>query len=227
MAKYLIAGGTSGIGLACVEQLSSNDEIYLISRNQEKAESLCKQHSNIKAFALCDLNDCRNVEKDLFEFIKENAPFDYFIYSAGFHKAFDTRRVNCHEHLQMMNVHYLSFVEMVKFILKTKKRDYNTSIVALSSTATNAYEKNNFAYIVAKSALDIYIKAEAENLLTYNIKINAIAPSFVETPLVKNWENRFNQPLGVLTPKEVALEIFHILNIKNTGSVFQLNAGWS
>ena len=122
------------------------------------------------------------------------------------------------------------------------QRQGNGSIVTVASQLAIAGGKNNSAYIAAKGAIISLTRTMAVDFATDGIRINAIAPGAIETPMLKrsfarhadsdavretsrnrHAMKRFGQPGEVA---EAALYLASDASSFTTGTVLPVDGGW-
>lgn len=115
------------------------------------------------------------------------------------------------------------------------------SVVAISSVLATDPQPDKFrthAYAAAKGAINALVQSVAAAYASQGIRVNAVAPGLVETPMSARAQKdpliqafvTHKQPLseGFLTPADVAQTIVQVLENPNlTGQVITLDGGWS
>ena len=109
-----------------------------------------------------------------------------------------------------------------KHALPLLKKGKQSSIVNLASINSIRGAKNMLAYATSKSALISFTASLALDLTKHNIRVNAVAPGAIDTPMLasfkkdltlKEYEKRMqeNHPIGRIgKPKEVASVIYFL-----------------
>jgi len=109
-----------------------------------------------------------------------------------------------------------------KYALPLLKKGKQSSIVNLASINSIRGAKNMLAYATSKSALISFTASLALDLTKHNIRVNAVAPGAIDTPMLasfkkdltlKEYEKRMqeNHPIGRIgKPKEVASVIYFL-----------------
>lgn len=234
----LVIGGTSGIGKAVAEiLLSFGTEVHVVGRDLNKipeAPNLIKRRGDItnKASYL-----------KLIGYIEEMKRIDYLINASGIFlpKAF----------LEHTEEDYNSYLDLNKgffFITqavakKMKKSKKGGSIVNVGSMWAKQSIKAtpSSAYSMQKAGLHSLSKHLAMELSDYNIRVNAVSPAVVDTPvyhkvfgdkdLAKKALVNFNSfhPIGRIgTAQDVANSIVFLLSDKAswiTGTVLDIDGG--
>lgn len=111
------------------------------------------------------------------------------------------------------------------------------SIIAISSTSSLCGQKGGSIYAASKAAVNSFVKSASMELISREIRINAIAPAMVETPMYYRTaklipeiieDTQRTQPLGVIQPESVADLAEFLMTEKSkyiTGMVIPINAG--
>lgn len=117
------------------------------------------------------------------------------------------------------------------------------SVVVFASQLVRAGGRGNAAYISAKAALIGLMRSAALEWSEYGVRVNALVPGVIDTPMVHNGYKRFDDPqaafkraaarhpLGRLgQPEEVARAAGFLLSDDSsftTGSELTVDGGWS
>lgn len=175
----LVVGGTSGIGAALVSELaSSGATVHVVGRNINKIE----EHSNIVAHAV-DITDNAQV-KGLIDAIDAFKSLDYLVNSSGI---FGPKPFL--EHTQSDYDSYLDlnrgFFFITQAAAKKMKEQGSGAIVNVGSMwAKQAVKATpSSAYSMQKAGLHSLTQHLAMELADYGIRVNAVAPAVVETPV--------------------------------------------
>ena len=135
-------------------------------------------------------------------------------------------------------------IQTAKFIallVKNNKINNKASIVAISSISGLSMAFNfHYAYSISKAGLIAMTKSLALELSTKLIRVNAVAPGMVSTPLISNLNqddhftkiDRAKYPLGkrYAYPNEIADLINFLLSSKSsfiTGQTIVIDGGFT
>lgn len=222
---FLVTGATSGIGLEICKQIDNyNGNIVAIARNQNKLNSLKNSLKNKDKFVglLFDLENTDNLN-EIFQ--KLTFSFDGIIHAAGIVKLLPIKFFKQEFQNQIRKVNYDSIVNIISYLLKSKKINSEASIVLISSIAGNFGMKANLLYSSTKASLDIFAKVLASEVSGLKIRVNTICPGQVETPLTNAISetiskealeiDRMKYPLGYGIPEDVANLTLFLLSDKS------------
>lgn len=217
--NYIITGSTSGIGKSVVESLDNLDNnLILISRSMSDLKELQNNLKTISTLIECDLTDINYLQK-----VVKNFPdkIDGFIHCAGQDSLESIRGINYKKFDYLMRLHVYSFIEILKFIEKNKSKKDNewTSVVAISSIASDYGGIGQTLYSASKSALEACIRVLSKELIRKKIRLNTVKPGLVNTPMLRLWAKRMEIPNlmdlqlnGIAEPKDIANVVKFLLH---------------
>ena len=219
--RILITGASSGIGRACaICAAEAGATLILTGRRVEALEktlSLCKPGSHL-IFA----GDITS-EEFIAILVEKAGKIDGFVHSAGIAPMCPVNMLTREQMDEVMRVNFYAFLELMKYYSKSKYRNGSLSVVAVSSVSAECGWPGGSIYCGSKGALCASVRALALELAGKNIRVNAVSPSNIKTPLYEsgaedvNTEESLkrlmeNQPLGLGTPEQVALPVCFLLS---------------
>ena len=238
MDKYiLVTGASSGIGEATARYLAScSYNLVLVARRKEKLEQLERE---LETEVLCVPFDLSNTEEieDIFKTCKEQGiKLSGMVHCAGINRDMPIAVNDIGAMNEVTKINYYAFVELGKFFSKKKYSCDGSSIVAISSQAAVERAKGMLTYAASKAALNVTVGVMAKEFVRRKIRVNAILPNFVDTPMVRPKESVLvgidekleKQPLGIISPLEVAYLAEFLLSDKSekiTGAEIPISGG--
>lgn len=215
--KALITGGTKGIGKACVEEfLKLGAEVFFVARNKDTVAKLTNQYRN-EGFNVYSLSaDVSSVGdrikiyetvSDLWESI------DILVNNAGFNIRKPAIEYNASEYNALINTNLNSVFDFCLRFYPMLKASGNSSIVNIASVAGMTALRTGTPYAMTKAAIIQLTKNLAMEWAADNIRVNAVSPWFIKTPLTAALLSNQNFIDGVISrtpmkrvgsPEEVA-----------------------
>ena len=183
--EALIIGGTSGMGLASAKKLIDRGiSVTITGRNEKKlkdAKDFLGENANTIQNDLYDIKDLN----ELILSIKNNpSHIKYLVNAAGYFnpKAFLEQDTNDYDTYMDINKALFFISQAVALNMKNNK---SGSIVHIGSMwAKQAIKATpSSSYSMAKAALHSLTQHMAMELAPYNIRVNAVSPAVVETPI--------------------------------------------
>lgn len=246
MEKTLVVtGGSRGIGRAIVYRFAREGyNIILTYRsNHETAQQVAEKAQELgarQAIAIqLDVGDPKSVEM----FARQvSEHFDYLnvlVNNAGILQTRGIMETSLEEWETTLRVNLTGVFHVTKTLLPLLIRAPWASIVNLASIAgVTGNVVAGIAYSASKAGIVGFTKRLATELAKYKIRVNAVAPSFVETDMVREYldtpEKRERvkrlHPLGIIiSPEDVAEAVYFLadpgLSRAITGHVLYVNAG--
>ncbi|QIZ07476.1 SDR family oxidoreductase [Priestia megaterium] len=136
----------------------------------------------------------------------------------------------------LMNVHVLNPLMLTKELLPKLLVKGKGNIVVITSIWGQTGAACEVAYSTAKGAQIAFVKALSKELALNGIRVNAIAPGAIETPMMESFSQEevdqisYEIPMGRLgQPEEIARSVAFLLSDESsymTGQVLALNGGW-
>ena len=176
----LVTGGGSGIGLAVAERLKAAGARVAIADLQD-----CSELASARGFlpVQVDVSDGDSVAACLASVVDQLGPIDILVNNAGLGGEDGVDIVDCDDALtrRLFEVNTMG----VYFGLKHGPRHMSDggAIVNTASLAANYMFPGSGPYSASKAAVANYTQMAALELAPRRIRVNAIAPAFVRTPM--------------------------------------------
>ena len=240
--KYaLVTGAGKGLGRACSIALAeAGATVIALSRTQSDLNKLEKDIKKVKGKVIKIQCDVMNYQ-DLREKLNKIKIIDILVNNAG------TNIPEPFENIKQSSMNYLVDLNLkaafnvaqlvVKKMIKNKKR--SGSIINMSSQLGHVGMIGRNVYNMTKFGIEGLTKGMGVELAKKNIRVNSVAPTFVETPMVKRFfkNNKFKKlvlekiPVGkVATESDVATTVCFLASSASsmiTGTSIIIDGGWT
>ena len=208
--KYaLVTGAGKGLGRACAIALAeAGCNLIIVSRTKKDLDGVSKIVKKLKVKCksyACDVTNYNEIKN----IINKQTRIDILVNNAGNNipEHFTKVKTKNMEYLVKVNtiatfnIAQLCAIKMMK--LKNRKK-VGGSIINMSSQMGHVGGPIRSVYNMNKWGLEGLTKGMAVDLAKYNIRVNAVAPTFVVTPMTKKFlknkkfkkETLNNIPLG-------------------------------
>lgn len=209
----LITGASRGIGKACAIELAKAgfDVVINYAGNADAANATVNEIKalgvNAKAFQF-DVSNKELVESSIAKIIEEFGRIDVLINNAGITRDGLFIRMNSEAWEAVINTNLNSAYYVTNPVSKLMIKQRSGCIINMSSIAGVYGNAGQANYAAAKAGMIGFTKALAKELAARGIRVNAIAPGFIQTDMTKdlNTEKIVEAiPLKTLgTPEDIA-----------------------
>jgi NAD(P)-dependent dehydrogenase (short-subunit alcohol dehydrogenase family) len=171
MARIVVVGGSYGIGLEIVKQLSSEgNEVIVLSRTNDLLSSL--KNVTHQFFDVMDTTSLPLIEGTI----------DGLVYCPGSINLKPFARLTSTDFLTDMQINAIAAAYTIQQLLPNLKKSLGASVVMFSTIAVQVGMPFHASIAMAKGAVEGLTKSLAAEFAP-QIRINCIAPSITETPL--------------------------------------------
>ena len=176
MKNILLIGGSYGIGLAIVQELQNENNIFVASRTNENLAGLNVTHIPFDA------------STDTLDTSKLPAILDGLVYCPGSINLRPFRGLKPEAFENDLQINFISLVKVIQSILPNLTASEQSSIVLFSSVAVSMGMPFHTSVAASKGAIEGFAKALAAEYAP-KIRVNVIAPSLTDTPLADKFLN--------------------------------------
>jgi NAD(P)-dependent dehydrogenase (short-subunit alcohol dehydrogenase family) len=201
----LITGVNGGIGLATA-QIFSEAKWHVIGVDRQQTASKDSVHHYIQA----DVSDVAEWQRIFSEIADDEGRIDALVNNAAIQICKPLLETTVEEWDSIMATNVRSVYLSVKNV-HVLMRQYGGAIVNVSSVHALATSKNIAAYAASKGALLAFTRAMAIELAPDNIRVNAVLPGAVDTPMLRAGLNRGHVQIGNIEDSMCELGKKHVL----------------
>jgi NAD(P)-dependent dehydrogenase (short-subunit alcohol dehydrogenase family) len=232
--KAVVTGGSKGLGAAISRALAeAGAQVTVVARDTKELDDFTSTDDRLEAWAA-------DVLDPGFTHALEAREIDILINNAGTNQPMPMADVPIDVLDRMLNLNvraaYLAAQAAVRAMIRQGR---GGAIVNMTSQMGHVGSPGRTVYCMTKHALEGLTKAMAVELAPHNIRVNSVAPTFIETPMTKPMlENpEFRSfvdsmiPLGRIgQPEDVAAAVLYLVSPAAnmvTGTSLLVDGGWT
>lgn len=212
----LITGAGKGIGKAIAERFAEEGAIVYANAREEGsidewAHTFSLQSNASITPVYFDVTDLIKVKQAYINIMKDTKRLDILVNNAGIVSYEMMQMIKFDELRKMFDVNVIAVIQQIQFAARLMARNKRGSIINISSIVGVKGAKGQLAYSATKGAVLAVTKSAAKELVTDNIRVNAIAPGMIKTDrFVKEFEENFKDRINTVgmkrlgDPREVA-----------------------
>jgi L-fucose dehydrogenase len=189
----LITGGAKGIGAAISRAVCAEGAIPIIlDRDADAAHELHLElsPSGILVTELSTAENCRNA---VGEVIAQFGRLDALVNNAGVNDGVGLEKGSPEKFVESLERNLLHYYNMAHYTLPYLKTAHGVIVNIASKTALTG-QGNTSGYIASKGGILALTREWAVELLPYSMRVNAVIPAEVMTPLYRRWLDTFPNP---------------------------------
>jgi L-fucose dehydrogenase len=193
----LVTGGAKGIGAAIARACCVEEAIpVIVDRDVDAGGQLQRglEESGKKvAFIPADLTSARDSSLVVEQTLREFGRLDVLVNNAGINDRVGLEHGSPEEFVGSLERNLLHYYNLGHYALPGLKKSQGCIVNIASKTAVTG-QGGTSGYVAAKGAILSLTREWAVELLPYRIRVNAVVPAEVMTPLYRQWLSTFPNP---------------------------------
>ena len=239
----LITGAARGLGRACALALAhAGADIALGLRDVNSAEALEKEIRSMGRNVIrlqMDVSSLQQINKAVQRTVETFGKIDILVNNVGVAPDNPAEKVTEEDFDHTINLNLKGTFFTAQAVGKQMIKQGYGRIINMSSQAGFIALEDESIYCMTKAGINHLTKNLASEWAKYNINVNAVAPTFIETPGTEPWlkDEDFRQsvlnkiPLGRIgKPMEVAGAVVFLASDAAsliTGDIMLIDGGWT
>jgi NAD(P)-dependent dehydrogenase (short-subunit alcohol dehydrogenase family) len=241
---FIVTGGAKGIGRAITKLLiDEGSSVAIIDKDKEAGRELTHQFGKKILFIAGDLSNAKVCEKTVAKIGKHFGRIDGLVNNAGRNDGIGLEKGTPEKFERSLKSNLSHFYTLAHFCVPHLKKTKG-GIVNIGSKTSLTGQGNTSGYVAAKGAVLSLTREWAAELLPYSIRVNAVIPAEVWTPLYESWINTFSNPKAkrkeiekkiplehrFTTPEEIASTVVFLLSDRSshtTGQWIHVDGGYT
>ena len=234
----IVTGGSRGIGRAIVLELIQKGAkvAFTYIKSDEAAAKLLNKIKELKGEATAikkTSRDFLSAKEVIKATVDTFGSLDILINNAGIIKDKALMMMEPSEWQEVIETNLTGYFNMAKASIVTMMKQKSGNIVNISSVAGIVGIPRQTNYAASKAGIIGFTKSLAKEVASYNIRVNAVAPGYIETDMTKGLKQKENlikmipfKRLG--KPEEVAKTVSFLLSDNAnyiTGQVIKVDGG--
>ncbi len=231
----LVTGGTRGIGRAVSEAL--RDAGYRVAANyggNDEAAAKFTQETEIPAYKF-DVSNFDAVKAAVDQIVSEHGPIEILVNNAGITRDGTMHKMTFEQWSAVIDTNLTSCFNCSRCVIEAMRDHSFGRIVNIGSINGQAGQYGQVNYAAAKSGIHGFTKALAQEGAAKGITVNAIAPGYIATEMVRAVPEKVLEkivgriPVGRLgEAEEIARAVVFLVADEAgfiTGSTLSINGG--
>lgn len=180
----IVTGAGSGLGYGIAEKfVSLGIKTILVGRDVEKLKNAQANLGELSFVRPCDLTDLKSIPLFIQSIVQEFGKIDILVNNAGINMKKDFVEVTDEDFQKIIHTNLTAVFSITREVVKDMLTRENGSVINISSMAAQYGLPRVIAYSASKTAIEGFTRAMASELSGRGIRINCIAPGFIETPM--------------------------------------------
>lgn len=232
----IVTGASRGIGRAIAKSLAKKDFVVIANYNKSEKEAieLKNEFNNIDIFK-ADVSK-RDEVKNLVEYtLNKYGKIDVLVNNAGIDNEKLFQDITDEDWKNVINTNLYSVFCVTQEVVNNMINNKSGCIINISSIYAIQGGPFAVAYTASKAGIDGITKSLAKELGPSNIRVNSIAPGFIDTDMNKKYKTseindiKNETPLQKIgKPEDIAKCVNWLVEDEfTTGQIISINGGWN
>lgn len=205
--KALITGGSRGIGKEIVMKfLENGSSVYFVdlnpSEHMEEYQASAKAHGAEVMYKQANVADEDHITSVVTEILKESEGIDVLVNNAGITRDGLIFRMSSKDWNDVLTINLTSAFYISKIVARDMIKQRSGSIVNVASIVGISGNAGQTNYCASKAGLIGFTKSLAKEVAARNVRVNAVAPGFIRTPMTDKLSPEQQKAITDLVPMD-------------------------
>lgn len=201
MKNIIITGGSDGLGLAIAKKLSKENNIIIVSTNEEKLKKV-KEEINFDYY-ICDVTDYNQVQNTIDVILEKYQTIDVLINNAGIWLAGDLTENDYEKISSCIDVNTKGPIYMTKAIIPSMIENKEGLIINVCSQSSFDTDAFSSVYNASKWAMRGFNLSLQKAISKTGVRVTGFYPGFMKTELFKKAGNDYDMSTALELDKVV------------------------
>lgn len=190
--KAIVVGASGGLGLACVKEFIAEgaNVIGTFRRENESLKTLATEYESKLQLVCMDISSPEQVTEVMKIAVSILGGLDILVNAVGISKPSLLHATKAQEWRQVIDSSLMGAFYITQSAIMPMMRSGGGSIIEISSVYGERGGKGQSSYCAAKSGVLGLMRAAAVELASKKIRVNAVAPGFIETAMTANFSEK-------------------------------------
>lgn len=178
----IVTGSSKGIGFACANMLAqAGCRVFGLARTEPQSDVYFDHR-------ICDIRNQKNLTQMIHEILLLSSKTDILVNAAGITNPApgqDCSDDQLDTFLQTLELNLIASYRLINLLVPNMKEYRSGSIINITSIGAEFGFPGNPGYVASKGGLKMLSKAMANDLGTFGIRVNNIAPGYIKTDMTQ------------------------------------------
>ncbi len=180
----IVTAGATGIGLACAQAIvDGGGQVMVCARREETLKQASDALGANADWVRCDVTDDSSVDDAVAATVERFGSLTLAVNSAGTAASGPVETIASEEFARVLDTNLVGVHRSMRAEVRAMKQAGGGSIVNISSIAGGLTHPWMSPYCASKAGLNMLTQCAADELGEHGIRVNAVMPSVVKTPM--------------------------------------------
>ena len=193
--SVLVTGSSIGLGASIIKKYASNNYDVVITYLSHKEDAIKLKEEVTSKYGVnalivrCDISSENDIENLKNEILNNYGKLDVLVNNAGITRDGLFMRMSKENWDSVINTNLTGAFNVTQPVIKLMMKQRSGAIVNMASIVGVYGNAGQANYAAAKAGLIGFTKSLSKELASRNIRVNAVAPGFVQTDMTKGLDS--------------------------------------